>query len=189
EQLFFLPPQGGLLENLDAGLYSLSDASRVLVVTGDIPLLTPSVVEGFIRLCEDQGAEAYYPVVPRSTMEEALPGVKRTYVRLRDGSFTGGNVGLVDPAAVKRCLNRARDFVRLRKKPFRLAMVVGIGFLVRFVLGCLSLREAEEKVSKILGIKGRVVVTPFPEIGMDVDKPSDLEIAETALAIRPKSTA
>jgi len=39
-----------------------------------------------------------------------------------------------------------------------------------------SLREAEEKASDLLGIAGMVVVTTFPEVGVDVDKPCDLEL-------------
>lgn len=181
DRLVILPPQGGLLENLAVGLEALSDAPRVLVVTGDLVLLTPSGVENFLRLCGSEEADICYPVVPRDAVERAYPMVKRTYVRLRDGVFTGGNVGLVDPAAMITALERARDFVRLRKKPLRLALIVGPGVLCRFLLGRLSLREAEKKVSGFLGLRGRAVIAPIPEIGVDVDKPDDLEAAKAVL--------
>lgn len=180
-RLVILPPQGELLENLAAGLEALSGSSKALVVTGDLALLTPSAVEGFLRLCKSDEADVYYPVVPRDAVEKAYPMMKRTYVRLREGVFTGGNVGLVDPAVLIRSLDRAKDFVRFRKKPLRLALVVGPGVLCRFLSGRLSLREAEKKVSRIMGLRGRAVITNIPEIGVDIDKVGDLEAAKALL--------
>ncbi|MEW6771653.1 MAG: NTP transferase domain-containing protein [Bacillota bacterium] len=180
-RLLFLAPRGSMLENLTAGLDAFPDAPRVLIATADIPLLTPASAAGFLDLCAGGGAEVYYPVIPRAVVEKALPGVRRTYVRLRDGVFTGGNLGLVDPRAIRRCLGRAREFVRLRKKPLRLALVVGPGFLGRFLLGRLTLREAERRVSELLGFRGRAVIAPFPEIGVDVDKPADLEAVKKVM--------
>ncbi|RPF42459.1 MobA-like NTP transferase protein [Thermodesulfitimonas autotrophica] len=182
-----IPPQGNMIENLAAGLEAVSGAARVLVATGDIPLLTPVAVEGFLRLCARHDADVYYSVVPRDAVERAYPEVKRTYVRLKEGVFTGGNVGLVDPTVMKRALGRARDFVRLRKKPLRLALVVGPGLLLWYVLGRLSLVQAERKVARFLGVRGRVVVTPWPEIGIDVDKPSDFVLAQKILCKAAKS--
>jgi CTP:molybdopterin cytidylyltransferase MocA len=182
DRLVVIPPVGGMLENLAAGLDAVSGFPRALVVTGDIPLFTAGIVEEFIRLCGDMEAEVYYPVIPREAVEKDFPGVQRTYVRLREGSFTGGNVGLVDPKALKRCLDRAGDFVRLRKKPVRLALVVGPGFLFRFLLGRISVKDVEKRVSYLLGFSGRAVVAHLPEIGVDVDKPADLEAVRAALA-------
>ncbi|MEW6573950.1 MAG: NTP transferase domain-containing protein [Bacillota bacterium] len=184
DRIVILPLQGGLLENLAVGLKALANASRVLVVTGDLALLTPSAVAEFLQLCSSEEADVFYPVVPRDAVEKAYPTIKRTYVRLREGVFTGGNVGLVDPAVLIRSLDRARDFVRLRKKPLRLALVVGPGVLGRFLLGRLSLREAEKKVSRILGLRGRAVIASIPEIGVDVDKPGDLEVVKDVLKER-----
>ncbi|HIE13479.1 MAG TPA: hypothetical protein EYP63_08665 [Desulfotomaculum sp.] len=181
ERLIVLPPREELLENLAAGLEALSGSSRVLVVTGDLALLTPSAVEEFLQLCNRGEADVYYPVVPRDAVEKAYPMIERTYVRLREGTFTGGNIGLVDPAVLIRSLDRARDLVRLRKKPLRLALVIGPWVLCRFLLGRLTLREAEKKVSRILGLRGKVVIVHIPEIGVDVDKVGDLEAAKTLL--------
>jgi CTP:molybdopterin cytidylyltransferase MocA len=181
DRVLVLEPAGGMLENLAAGLEALSGFSRVLVVTGDIPLLTAEIVEEFIRLCGDAEAEVYYPIIPREAVETRYPGVQRTYVRLREGSFTGGNVGLVDPRALKRSLERAGDFVRLRKKPFRLALVVGPGFFCRFLLGRLSVKNVERRMCRLLGFSGRAVIADLPEIGVDVDKPADLAAVKAIL--------
>jgi 2-phospho-L-lactate guanylyltransferase (CobY/MobA/RfbA family) len=39
----------------------------------------------------------------------------------------------------------------------------------------------EQKVSDMLDLKGAVVVAPWPEVGVDVDKPSDLELVRSIL--------
>lgn len=181
DRVVVLPPQDGMIENLAAGLEATLGAARVLVATGDIPLLTPAAVEEFLHLCARSSADVYYSVVPRTVVEKAYPEVKRTYVRLREGVFTGGNVGLVDPAVMKKVLPRAQEFVRLRKKPLRLAMVVGPGLLMRYLLGRLSLAAAEQMVSRFLGVRGQVIVVSSPEIGLDVDKPSDFWVVEKTL--------
>jgi hypothetical protein len=44
------------------------------------------------------------------------------------------------------------------------------------------LKQAESSISKHLGIAGRVIVCPYAELGMDVDKPFQLELVTSDLA-------
>lgn len=157
------------------------EGKRILVVTADIPLLTTQAVNDFLLTCLKQEGDLFYPIVSREINEDKYPGVRRTYVSLKDGLFTGGNLFFVDPAIVERCLPVAERLVRYRKKPLRLASYIGWGILLRYVLGQLSLEDAEKAVSKMIGIKGVAVVSPFPEIGIDVDKESDLDLAKRML--------
>lgn len=109
-------------------------------------------------------------------LESCYPDIERTYVRLREGVFTGGNVGLAQPAALARCLKQAEKLVAYRKNPLRLAWLLGPGLLLRFLAGKLSLAEAERKASELLEVRGKAVIAEIPEIGVDVDKPSDLAL-------------
>ncbi|MGO0121655.1 NTP transferase domain-containing protein [Desulfothermobacter acidiphilus] len=179
-RLTFIAPRDNLLANLAAALPLVQASERVLLVTGDLPLLTSSAVEAFLELCRDE-AELYYPIIPRSLLESRYPGIKRTYVRLREGVFTGGNVGLSKPAALARCLPQAEQLVHYRKSPLRLARLLGVGLLLRFITGRLGLAEAERKGSELLGVRGRAVIAMIPEIGVDVDKPEDLELVRRVI--------
>ena len=170
---------GSLLNALEAVPADFQD--RVLVVTADIPLLTTEAVDDFINVCRDKEGELFYPIVSKEANEEKYPGVQRTYVNLKEGIFTGGNIVLIDPRAVKKCVKVAEELVRLRKSPISLAFYVGWGLLLRYLLGILSLRDAEDKVSKLLGIKGTGIISSFPEIGIDVDKQSDLALVKKKL--------
>ncbi|RDV84627.1 nucleotidyltransferase family protein [Ammonifex thiophilus] len=183
DRLTFIPPKGKLLENLSSALPPVADAPKVLVVTGDLPLLTPAAIGAFLGLCRSK-AEVYYPIIPRSVLERCYPGIKRTYVRLREGVFTGGNVGLARPAALARCLKQAEKLVAYRKNPLRLAWLLGPGFLFRFLAGKLSLAEAERKASELLGVQGKAVIAEIPEIGFDVDKPSDLALVRRLMEFK-----
>jgi hypothetical protein len=67
---------------------------------------------------------------------------------------------------------------------------MGWTFLFQFVIGLLSLKGAERRVSEILGITGAVIQSSYPELGIDVDKESDLELVRTTVtALGPKVRA
>ncbi|WP_324669081.1 NTP transferase domain-containing protein [Geochorda subterranea] len=176
-------PAGHLLGNLERGLASAA-GDYVMVVTSDIPLLKPHMVDDFVRRCE-QGGEAvdvWYAVVERSAGERAYPGVRRTWVRLQDGTFTGGNLLVVSRDIVARTRRLLGPTLEGRKSPLTLARLLGPVALLRFMVGRLSIADVERRVGAMLGIRGRAVATPYVEIGIDVDKPDDLALAKRFLA-------
>ncbi|MHB8172418.1 MAG: nucleotidyltransferase family protein [Thermincolia bacterium] len=156
------------------GVKALSGDKRILLATADIPLITSEAIEDFIQACAGTQADFYYPIVSRTINENHYPMVKRTYVSLKEGVFTGGNLFLVNPQIVDRCALWAEDMVSLRKSPFRLCRRLGLSFMVKFICRCLTISELEDKVSHLLGVRARTVITSYPEIGVDVDKPNDL---------------
>lgn len=160
---------------------ALEGRPLALVVAADIPLITPEAISDFLRLCGQRQGEIYYPVVSREANERKYPGVKRTYVRLRDGCFTGGNLILVDTRIVERCAQLAEEMVKRRKSPVALSRLLGFGFLLKFLLRRLTLAEVEAKASELLGVSGVAVVSSYAEVGVDVDKPSDLQLAHRLL--------
>ncbi|BDP40327.1 hypothetical protein DAETH_02960 [Deinococcus aetherius] len=176
---------GTLLSNLEAGVEALagmglSPGERVLVATADIPLLTSEQLAQVLAAAPE-GAALVYPVVRREDCERAFPGMRRTYARLRDGTFTGGNVFLLDPRLIGQFLPRLREVLAARKAPFKLARLIGPGVLVRLLLGRLTVRELEARVSAILGVPARALITPHAAIGNDVDQEADLGLAEAHL--------
>ncbi len=175
--------QGGqtIMETISRGMEALGHENLTLVVTADIPLLTPSAVDDFINQCAGVQADVYYPVIAQCDHERRFPGNKRTYVRLREGTFTGGNIFLVNPCIVPQCVQVAEQIISQRKNPIRLCCLLGWTFVVRFILGKLKLAQIEERVSDILRIKGAVICSPHAELGIDVDKPSDLELVRNFL--------
>ncbi|WP_333870858.1 hypothetical protein [Desulforamulus putei] len=176
-----------LTENLRRGCARME--RPFLLATSDIPLLTPGAVTGFLGLCGDGSHDFYFPLVPREAVVEKYPGARRTYIRFKEGVFTGGNLFWVNPRVVDRCLTLGQELVNLRKKPLALARRVGIPLLCKLLLRILSIKEAEVRASRLLGIKGRAVICPYPEVGMDVDKPADLQVVRRVLGYEESKTA
>ncbi|HBR33284.1 MAG TPA: hypothetical protein DD734_01515, partial [Firmicutes bacterium] len=68
----------------------------------------------------------------------------------------------------------------------QLSRLLGFKFLVKLLTGRLKVAEIEARVEEILGMKGAGVLSLYPEIGVDVDKPSDLALARALLTEEEK---
>lgn len=182
KDLILCPPGKTVINSVLQGLDALQPEGRVLVCTGDIPLINREVVDDFIGKCDREDIDLYYPVVPKEANDAKYPGVQRTYITLREGTFTGGNMFLVNPQIIAACAQKGEQLVRLRKSPLALSRQIGLLFILKFLLKVLSLQETEQRFSQLLGIKGKAVICHYPEVGIDVDKPSDLELVRKVLA-------
>lgn len=171
-----------IMDTIQLGMKALGHENLTLVVTADIPLLTAAAIDDFIMQCASINADLYYPIVTRSDHERRFPGNKRTYVRLREGTFTGGNIFLVNPSIVQKCVQAAEQIIENRKNPFKLCCQLGWTFVVQFLLGTLKLKQVEKRVGEILGIQGAVILSQYAELGIDVDKPSDLELVRNCFS-------
>jgi len=87
---------------------------------------------------------------------------------------------LVNPAIVDHCMDVAEEMIDNRKNPLKLCRLLGWSFVIRFLCGVLKLQDVEQRVSQLLQVTGAVILSPYPELGIDVDKPSDLEMVRTA---------
>jgi len=158
--------------NIVRGAQAFSEDEQLLVLTCDIPMITPEAIRDFVEKAREKESDFSYPIVRREDNDAKYPGVHRTYVRIRDGIFTGGNIVLVKTGIVKKVIDKAEDFLAYRKKPWMLAKILGISFVAKFVMGMLTIKELENRVSGLLGIKARAVISSYPE----------LELAEKVLS-------
>lgn len=164
---------GTMLGNLMAGLTALADREWVLIVGCDSPLITSEICENLLAECAQAEADIYYPIVPKDVLEKKYPGGKRTWVTLREGTYTGGNLFLVRPSAI---LNNRQLFERVlaaRKNPLALAGIFGLPFIAKLLLKHLAIGELEQRAATLLKAQVQAVVVPHPEIGIDLDKAAD----------------
>jgi len=171
---------GDLVENLFAGLRALDSTDPCLVCTADIPFLRPEHLADFVGRARATRAAFVYPIIPKPSCEARFAGARRTYARLREGTFTGGNLVLVDPATLSGQAARIRALYAARKSPLRLAGLLGLPLLWSFLTKTATLPQLEWKFSQLLGAPARAVITPHAEIGFDVDKVADYEVARRA---------
>lgn len=154
---------------------------KLLIMPTDIPFITREAIEDFIRRSEETGADFCYPITERKVNEEKFPGVKRTYVTLKEGTFTGGNLFLLRSAIIDRVLAMAKELVKRRKNPLAMARILGLGLVFAYLVKGLTIEMAEKRFNEVLGIKGKAIISPYAEVGVDVDKPSDLKLAQEYL--------
>lgn len=179
-----VPPSETLLESASSGAAATRPGCHVLFVTGDVAMLTPMAVSEFLERAEGIPSEAWYPIVAKARVEADFSGNRRTYVRLRDGTFTGGNLLLLAPGIWERGIGQAQRLIAMRKQPLRLAAMIGIYFVLRLVIGRATIADAQERFSRLLGMKVRAVVSSHPEVGVDIDHPSDVPYGEQKLSLR-----
>lgn len=177
-----VPESGGMLDNLAAGLGEVQTDSLCLVVSADIPLLTADVIEEFIKLCAPHDSDFYYPILTREDCLRQFPNTERTYVRLKEGYVTGGNIGLLNPDWFTTNRSRLEMFIASRKKPLKLMRILPLSLIVKYLMKTLSLVDLETFLSALLQLEARAIPCKRVEIGMDIDKASDLEIIRNTMS-------
>jgi len=175
-----------IFENVKLGLEPFKADDRVLVITSDVPLLTGSCVTDFVMRCEEKKADLCYPIVDRIDNEKIFPGFKRTYVKLQNGVYTGGNIFYFNPEVVKPCRDFVLKAIEYRKKPWKTGRMLGFRFLIMLLLGSLTISGLEKRLSELLNINAAAIISPYPELANDIDKISDLEMVETYLKVNEK---
>ena len=126
--------------------------------------------------------EVAYPIIPKESSERVFPGGRRTYVRLVEGTFTGGNAVVLTRSFVGRSKELLARLYACRKSPFKLARLFGPGFILGLLLGRLSIEGLERRASAIVQAQVAAVVVEHPELGFDVDKMEDLLLAREVFA-------
>ncbi len=179
KRVIIAAPGDGLLANVQIGL-NHTQTEYVLVATSDIPLITSEMVQEFTKGAIELDADFVYAVSAKEQCISKYPEVMRTYVKLKGATLTGGNLFFVKKSTVGETWPVVKKMIEYRKSPFKMASFFGIGFLLKVILGLAGVPEIEEYVSNLLGIKCRAILSA-PEIGIDVDKPQDLELARTVL--------
>ncbi|MBW2540743.1 MAG: nucleotidyltransferase family protein [Deltaproteobacteria bacterium] len=157
---------------------------RVFVTTADHALLTPEIVDHFAACADASDADLVVGVVAESALRAAYPATTRTYLRFRDGGYSGANLFAFRS---QRALRAAEFWVKaesFRKQPWKLARAFGPTTLLLFALRRLSLDEALERASRAIGCRIRAVSLPYAEAAIDVDRPSDLDLVSQILSAR-----
>lgn len=178
-ELTILPEKGIVLDNILYAIENikLDENENILLVTSDIPLITPQSISDFLSNCRGD-YDLFYPVIRKETSEKKFNDLDRTYVKFKEGYFTGGNVFFINPRKVKQCYNILNKIISYRKKPVKLAILLGVTFVIKLFTGQLTIEQVEKKISELLNIEGKALITLYPELGTDVDKEVDMLWAE-----------
>jgi GTP:adenosylcobinamide-phosphate guanylyltransferase len=158
-----------------------------LITTADHALLTPGMVDHFCDEAASNGADFSAGLARAEVVLSAYPKSIRTFFRLGPDSVSGCNLFAVQNEKGLRVLERWKYLETVRKKPWRLIAAFGPTALFRYLCGTLSLQGAFQTVSARLGMIIVPVLMPCAEAAIDIDKPSDLDLAEEILKHRVAS--
>lgn len=191
--MHFISNQGRMLANIVAGVTKALELDKktkyVLIASSDIPALKPEMVDWLVDTCMETRDDLYYGVCPREVMETRYPGSNRTYTKLKGIELCGADINISHVRMATEHLDMWESLIGTRKSPLKQAGIIGLGTLFQVVTRSITLEALVEKVCKRIGIKGRVVVWPFAEACMDVDKPHQLEMMRGDLAKEQRKAA
>jgi len=181
----FKPSTEDIIENFQRGAKAVlehnPDGKSVAVVSSDIPLITPEMVNWIINSSMPANDDLYYCVVEQSQMENRFPKSARSYVKLQDMNVCGGDLAIINMDLYKSREDFWRRIFEARKSYLKQARLIGFDILLLLLLRRLTLTDTVEKVTHRLNITGKALICPYPEIAMDIDKPHQLEIARGKL--------
>ncbi|AKM11649.1 cobalamin biosynthesis protein CobY [Croceicoccus naphthovorans] len=155
----------------------------MLVTTSDHPLLRADWVRDFVADTPET-CDLSILLANRDTVEAAVPDGKRTWIRMADGHWSGCNLFLLKTAAARRAIDLWGTVEANRKRPLRIAMQLGVGTLLRFVLGRLTMQQVAGRLGLRVGVDARVVAARDGLAAVDVDKEADLVLVRSIMAGR-----
>jgi molybdopterin-guanine dinucleotide biosynthesis protein A len=176
-----LPGDGDIGSNLLAGAAACGDAEFALIVTADVPFLTPEAVDAYVRTCAALEGDCLYAAVSLEACKKQFPEMKRTALHTPAGAFTGGNTVYQRVSTLLRQIKVLREAHAARKNPLFLVRLIGLRNVLRFLLRRLTLEEIGRAASRVIGVRCLMVPSDEAVLGTDVDRPEDLRLARRLL--------
>jgi len=171
-----------MADSLRAGLEGLDPGRQALVAVSDLPILSRAAIDAFLDDAEASGADVAYSCVARSVHEAHFAEVPHTWAHLREGDYCGGGLVALRPRAFPALERFMGRLGAARKNPLRLASIFGYDTVFAYALGRLRIADAERRASALLGCAVRAIPSEHPEIAVNVDRPSDVALAERLVA-------
>lgn len=148
----------------------------LLVTTADHAFLRAEWVSELVQGC-GQEADLALMLAERSKVETAMPGSRRTYLHFSDGDWSGCNLFYLRTGDARRAVELWQSIERDRKKPWKIALRIGIGTLLTYLRGKLPIQSALDRLGAMIGISVTLVPASDGLAAVDIDKPQDLDDA------------
>jgi len=176
----WISPAAGPSASALAGIEFLNQYP-LLLTAGDHALLTGGMIDDFCDRVSEIEADVVFGLVPYSLVKAAWPESKRTVLKFSNGEFCGSNLfAILNPAGKAGPAFWSR-LEADRKRPWRMVRKAGIGMLLKYLLGRLSLESALETLSGAMGCRVGYVLLDNPRAAVDVDSIADRDLAEQIL--------
>lgn len=167
------------LDGIIAGFAAMPEVNRAVLVTCDMPLLSPEAVSAVVNeAAAKPEIDLLYAMVEVELTRQAYPEAKRTAIRLKEGNYTAAGVAVISRRFLENCGPVLMEAFKQRKSKIGLARLFGIGFLAKFAMGVLTVEGLVRRAEEMMNCSCAAVSLPFPECGFDVDSERDLAAAQ-----------
>lgn len=152
-----------------------------LVTTCDHVLLRGSDVIAFLD-SQPLDTDIAVGLVPAETVLAKIPTARRTWLKFaRGAAYTTCNLFLLKGPRARAVLAFWAGIEHNRKRVWRLAWYFGPMLFIAFGMRLLSLDAAFRRASRSIGATVSPVILKEARLSIDVDKPSDVEVASEIL--------
>ncbi|WP_242125054.1 nucleotidyltransferase family protein [Sphingobium sp. Sx8-8] len=165
-----------LMEFLDRGEFPFP----LLMTTADHVLLDGAMLDQMVR--EALGADIAVAMVERETLLPHYPGSRRTWLKFRDGWWSGANIFWFGSVKARPVIALWQEVEQDRKKGWKILSAFGPLALLGAVLRISTLRGGMARMGRRFGLSARLVAMDKAEACIDADKPDDVALIEKILA-------
>ncbi len=177
----FVDAAGSPANTVLCSLEGLTGEDALLVTTCDHALLTGEMIRSFLDSARNSAAAA--ACVDRAVYEARFPKSRRTFVRLKDISFSGANMFWFAGAKARGLADFWRRLEAKRKNPAAMAREIGVITALSYACGQMTKAGLEKTIRRRTGVDARLVPLATAEAAIDVDKPEDLLLVRSILAL------
>lgn len=173
---------GGIASTL-LGLLDRPDLPfPLLVTTADHVLLDGEMLDQFVA--EAKGADIAIAMVERATLLARYPTSRRTWLKFRDGWWSGANIFWFGSSKARPVIALWQEVEQDRKKGWKILSAFGPIALLAALLRILTLRGGVARIGRRFGLTARLVAMGKAEACIDADKIEDVELIERILRER-----
>lgn len=173
-------------QGIASSLLALLDAGDVpfpiLLTTADHVLLDQAMLDQFVA--QAQGADIAVAMVEHATLLARYPQSRRTWLKFRDGWWSGANIFWFGSARARSMIALWQEVEQDRKKGWKILAAFGPFVLLGALLRILTLRGGMTRIGRKFGLVARLVAMDSPEACIDADKPDDVTLIEAILRAR-----
>jgi len=189
--LTILPGNHTILANIRAAAEELlaqdPNDRAVLILSADVPVITPEMIDWLIDQAEQSQQDFFYSAVDRSSLEQKYPGAQQPYSHFKNIDICSSDAMLV--RSIKSVLTNPawEKIIEARHDPLKLAELLGGNSILFLLTRRYSIQETEKIIEKKLGISCRVILSPYPDLALSINKPHQFDLAEAELARRSRA--
>ena len=173
------PAKDSLFSSLFSGFEAIGEIEEpVLLVAGDLPFLSPQAVDDFVERCSQHPeASVWYGFLSQADSQAKYPNLHHTWLKIDGTKHCGTGLIGMRPSVSQKIRQAIDTLTRGRKNPFVLCKALGYVTLVRALFGILKVEQAEQAMTRLLGVKAVGIKTPFAETAFNVDDGESLQLA------------